>query len=361
MVIDISENQLLKSILDQASVGIYLLDEQGFLIYANPFLLEMTEYNIDDIRGKHSLSLVTMKETTHIQHELMERLTGKTNVASYFTQILKKNGEPLDIALDVAAIKQESTSVIGVIGFIRDVSGAFQIEKQRQWFESQAFTIEKLNVLGRLAITVVHQINNPLEAIKNYLYLIKGDMDADDERRSMIEKIESEIFRVARLAHQLVEFAVPSGTEFIPLDVHQLITTMLEFMDKHIRCCNVSVKTDFRAQKTEILAVPENLRQAFINIVFNALEAMNNNGKLTIETHNSLATIEIRFIDNGAGISHEIMEKIFEPFFTTKDPKISFGLGLSVTLQIIHAHNGSIHIESDHHGSTVIISLPLAH
>jgi two-component system, NtrC family, sensor kinase len=356
----LKNDTLSKTILDQVNIGVYLLDLQGKFAYVNPALADMVEYPMEEMIGRSPLDAIPLSEKEKIFRSLKERLDGRQDKASYITKLICRTGREIDISIDTTNLYDKDGKNVGILGFARDITQSQEIKKQRQWLESQAFMIEKLTVLGRLATTVVHQINNPLEAMKNYLYLLKTEFPEQDSKRVMIETIEGEIFRIARLTHHLVQFAIPSSTEYASFDLLHLLEETLFVMDKKIRNCQVFVETNLPPTLPLMRGLPDQLRQAFINLIFNALEAMENGGSLTITVDQRESDVEIRFHDTGIGIRREDVSRIFDPFFTTKDPNQSFGLGLSVTLKIIHNHGGTITVESEAmRGSCFIVSLPV--
>lgn len=351
---------LLKTLLDQTTIGIYLLDIEGKFSYVNRSLTEMIGYPAVDTLGGSPLEAVPLAEREIVSRELKDRLSGKKDKSSYITRLVIREGREIDVSLDSNTLYDQNGRIIGVLGFVRDITQSLELAKHRQWFETQAFTIEKLKALGRLATTVVHQINNPLEAMKNYLYLLKTEFQENDSRYEMLATIEQEVFRIARLTHQLAEFAIPGSTEFILFDVCQLLEETLNLLDKKIRLAEVSIEKNCPTEPPLVRGLPDHLRQAFVNLIFNALEAMEGGGTLRISVTCSETEMELRFCDSGRGIPTEHLKKIFDPFFTTKDPSQFFGLGLSVTLQIVHNHGGSIRVESKKNkGTCFIINLPI--
>ncbi|MFC1849626.1 nitrogen regulation protein NR(II) [candidate division CSSED10-310 bacterium] len=357
----LNENPLFKTILNQANMGIYVLDTNGLFSFVNHYFHDL--YGSSDTKFENSdpLELIVPEEREKLRQKLKSHLTGTNERESYISRAIKNKGQEIDIALDVASLRNNEGQIIGVLGFVRDITQHVQTMKERKRFEEQALMIEKLAALGRLATTVVHQINNPLEAIKNYLYLLKGECGQVEANKDMIEKIEHEVFRIAKLTRQIVEFAVPTSTKFPALDIVCLLEETLFLMDKKIRTYNVTVSEDFVDPPPQVQGSPYELKQAFLNIIFNALEAMPEGGTLSLDVENIGSNVEIRISDTGSGITKENLKKIFDPFFSTKDPAQYMGLGLSVSFHIIHNHGGAMRVESEpHKGSCVIISLPIS-
>lgn len=354
--------QLFEFVLNQANIGIYVLDEKGKFVLTNDYLCKIVGYDSSELLQKDPLFLIEPSEKSRIRTELKKRLTGYRERASYHTIVVNSKGKELDIALDVSTLNDREGRVIGVLGFVRDITGNMKQLKERRRFEEQALMIEKLTALGRLATTIVHQINNPLEAMKNYLYLLKEDLEDDPDMQLMISKIEQELFRIAGMTSQIIDFAVPTTDRFLQYDITLLMDETLKLMDKKIRNSNVELDIEFDDELPTIKGAPDQLKQAFINIIFNALESMENGGTLSIRVEKSGPHLELRFSDTGQGISGSDLKDIFDPFFSTKDPEQYVGLGLSVCLLIIHNHGGMLRVESEPgRGSCVIVTLPALH
>jgi len=237
---------------------------------------------------------------------------------------------------------------------------------------------EKLASIGRLASGVAHEIGNPIGVVLGYLELLKGNGLEQEERRDFIDRIEKEIDRVNRTIRNLLDFSRPSKGEVKAVSVHQIIGDMLDMLRPQPMMVDINAVLDQQASRDTVLADPDKLKQVFLNIVMNAIDAMEANqtekgspGKeLSIATTVVSETqpdtgehgnrVHIEFIDNGPGIPAEDLTRIFDPFFTTKEPGKGTGLGLSVSLRIVEDMGGDIRAKSEEaKGTTMTVILPL--
>jgi len=237
---------------------------------------------------------------------------------------------------------------------------------------------EKLASVGRLASGVAHEIGNPIGIVLGYLDLLKGSDLKNKERKDFINRIEKEIGRINRTIRNLLDFSRPSKGEVSAVSVHQIIGDMIDMLKPQPIVSDNEILLDKGAKNDKVLADPDKLKQVFLNLSMNAIDAMEANqtkkgsqkNLLTIRTSLSPeaepdtringSRVQIEFIDNGSGISAEDINRIFDPFYTTKEPGKGTGLGLSVSLRIVEDMGGDIKVESERgEGTTIIVILPL--
>jgi two-component system NtrC family sensor kinase len=237
---------------------------------------------------------------------------------------------------------------------------------------------EKLASIGRLASGVAHEIGNPIGIVLGYLDLLKGNDLKKREQKDFIARIEKEIDRINRTIRNLLDFSRPSKGELKSVSVHQIIADTLEILKPQPMMADITIAVDHQATPDTVLADPDKLKQVFLNIVMNALDAMAadhtqdgpNSKQLSITTSlvsesgsgptGSAARVNVDWVDNGPGISPEDLGRIFDPFYTTKEPGMGTGLGLSVSLRIVEDMGGDIKVRSQvGRGTTMTVILPL--
>ena len=237
---------------------------------------------------------------------------------------------------------------------------------------------EKLASVGRLASGVAHEIGNPIGIVLGYLDLLKGSDLKKREQADFIARIEKEIDRINRTIGNLLDFSRPSKGEVKAVSVHQIIADTLDILKPQPMMIDIDVVVDHQAAQDTVLADPDKLKQVFLNIVMNALDAMApNHTKDTSDSEQLLITtslvsargsgtsgsttrVHIDCVDNGPGISAEDLSRIFDPFYTTKEPGKGTGLGLSVSLRIVEDMGGDIKVRSEMgKGTTMTVILPL--
>lgn len=214
--------------------------------------------------------------------------------------------------------------------------------------QAQLTQSEKLASLGKLSASIAHEINNPLGAILVYSHLVLEDIEKKGPQYKNVNKIIKETTRCKDIIKSLLEFARPSELEMHRVDVNQIVEKSISLFKQHQLIKNIRLKRNLDSSLPGIMADSIKLQQVFINIIRNAVEAMDGNGTLTIST--SLVErgkyICIKFSDTGPGIKGEDLHRIFEPFFSTKIVGKGTGLGLSISYSIIQKHQGKIEVES---------------
>jgi signal transduction histidine kinase/iron only hydrogenase large subunit-like protein len=228
--------------------------------------------------------------------------------------------------------------------------------------EAQLMQSEKLASMGQLAAGVAHEINNPLGTVLIYAHMLLKNLPVSDPRREDLLMITREADRCRNIVRGLLDFSRQSKLRDQLADVNDLIRETFEPLSRQESFAKIDLKTDLQADLPRTLLDPEQMRQAFINILENAMEAMPNGGRLEVGT--SLTAdgkgIAVRFADTGAGIPEENLERIFDPFFTTKQIGKGTGLGLAIVYGIVKMHRGVISVDSKVRvGSTFAITLPV--
>ncbi|HET8668845.1 MAG TPA: ATP-binding protein [Terriglobales bacterium] len=209
---------------------------------------------------------------------------------------------------------------------------------------------ERLATLGRLAATIAHEINNPLEAVTNVLYLLQHHPTLDDEAREYVSIADQELARVTDIVRQALSFS-RTGANPAPVAPSNIVANVLNLYTPRILAKNVEIERRLGC-KDEIDAVEGELRQVFSNLIINAVDAVSDKGKVQVRVERARDMrnpvkqgIRVTIADNGPGIRPEIRKDIFEPFFTTKGSK-GTGLGLWIARQIIEKHAGTIRLRS---------------
>ena len=221
---------------------------------------------------------------------------------------------------------------------------------------------EKMGALGRLIASISHEINNPLQSIQGCLTLAKEELESPirpEKIERYLDIAEDEIERIATIVRRVRDFYRPSGQEHAPTDLHQTLESVLELSGKELQHSHVNVERIWDPAIPLIVANPDHLKQVFLNLVINAIDAMPEGGDLSIRTILDHESVSIEFTDTGVGMPSEVQARLFEPFFTTKSQ--GSGLGLSISYGIIQEHEGQILVQSEvGKGTTFTIVLPIA-
>ncbi len=274
--------------------------------------------------------------------------------------------EPLTMSVTATEVRNELGQVIAVVAVLHDLTVVRELE--RRTLEQQLFESEKLAAVGRLAAAVAHEINNPLEAIKNSLYLVASATPADAPHRKFIDIATKETQRVSGIIHQMLGFYRP-GTTKAAVDLNMIIEDTLTLLENQFRRHHVVVRTDLDRNLPIIEGAADQLKQVFLNLFLNAEGAMKDGGELHVNTRLSTgediefvlgkyALVQVR--DTGSGITVEHLQHIFDPFFSTKQEQRGTGLGLWVSQGIVQQHRGQIKVRSrPGTGSTFTVALPI--
>ncbi len=222
---------------------------------------------------------------------------------------------------------------------------------QRRNSEDALRKTEKLAAAGRLAASIAHEINNPLEAVTNLLYLIRLQDSLSPETKHYVDLAQHEVARVSEIAQQTLRFYRQS-TLPITAKVSELLDSVLTLHQGRVNSLQVEVQR-FYEPDVELFCFAGELRQLFANLIGNALDAMMPGpGRLVLSVRRSrswhdanVEGVRVSVVDTGCGMSEEVLSRIFEPFFTTKEAT-GTGLGLWVSAEIVRKHHGKIHIRS---------------
>ena len=274
--------------------------------------------------------------------------------------------EPLGNVLLLERPLRPETLISTIENSLRARRRQYQIREQLEQFRTAQDALrrsEKLAVTGRLAASIAHEVNNPLEAVTNLLYLIRHS-NPNPEILQFLNTADQELARVAEITKQTLRF-YREQTHPIATDLPALIRAVLVLFTPRFHATGVNVSTEF-APVPKLMAVPGELRQLFVNLTGNALDALRSGGTFFVRLRNvhsdGTAGVRISIADTGSGIPAEVRSKIFEPFVTTK-PETGTGLGLWVASEIVAKHGGTIHMRTStalgRSGTVFSIFLPI--
>ncbi|KJR42849.1 Integral membrane sensor signal transduction histidine kinase [Candidatus Magnetoovum chiemensis] len=221
---------------------------------------------------------------------------------------------------------------------------------------------DKLASIGRLAVGIVHEVNNPITDASLNVELLKEDLsaitDTNQSFQQKLNRIEKDLDRVSAITAELLHFSYPKDLGFIRLNINSIINGALVLMENKLK--DYTIERSFN-DMPDVCGNPIKLEQVLINVLENSAEAMQNNGAIIIETSYSKGWIKIEITDTGCGIPPKNLPRIFDPFFTDKAKNVGTGLGLTIAYTIISQHKGFISIHSrQNKGAKVTIKLPIA-
>lgn len=339
---DYSEN-----IIESLTVGVAVLDQKGKIIGWNRVLEEtlskkkgdVLNRSLIEVLGKENFSAIFPSDTQQDFRLLSE-----------ITLEMSSGGKKIfDIAK--TPLLDAQMNPYGTVIVFEDITEKISLQQQ-------LLTSEKLASIGLLSAGVAHEINTPLTGISSYVQILQKKF-ADSHHNQILEKIEAQTERVAKIIKNLLNFARnPSDSSFHQVDLKENLQEIISLIDYKLKAMNINLELNLRPVKP-ILAQGERLQQVFINIILNAIDAMPEGGKLKIELSEEDKKAIIKIEDTGTGISNQHLPHIFDPFFTTKGIGKGTGLGLSISYAIIKEHEGLITVESERKkGSLFTIHIP---
>jgi hypothetical protein len=216
--------------------------------------------------------------------------------------------------------------------------------------------------IGLLAAGVAHEVNTPLTGISSYTQMLLDRADPEDPQTKLLEKIERQTFRAAKIVNGLLTLARggQSASERAPVDVNTVINDVLSLLEHQFRAVNIQVRRDLCPAPPVVFGMEHKLQQVFLNLFINARDAMPRGGWLSVTTRAAGEWVTVEVGDTGAGIPAEHLSRIYDPFFTTKALGQGTGLGLSITYGIVGEHDGNISCDSrPGEGTRFTVALPL--
>ena len=273
--------------------------------------------------------------------------------------------EPLEMSVTASEIRDPKGAGVGYIAVLQDIGRLRELERRR--VEQILFDSEKLAATGRLAASIAHELNNPLEAIQNSLYVLVERTPAENADHRFLEIARKETARMSRILREMLGFYRPT-VEMADTDVNGLVVEAEGLLAKRLREKSVRIEKKLDQHLPPIKASADQLKQVLLNLFLNAADAMPEGGQISIATTvvggarigvPGSRSVQIQVRDNGQGIPHDELPHIFEPFFSTKGKQGS-GLGLWVSSGIVQAHGGALQVRSVvGRGTTFTIALPV--
>lgn len=331
----------LAAIVESSDDAIVSKDLKGIVTSWNPCAERMFGYTAEEMIGR-PITTIIPPELQNDETRILSTIARGERIEHFETVRMKKNGEPVEVSLTVSPVKDEVGRIIGAAKIARDVT-------ERKKAESALRTSERLASVGRLAATVAHEINNPLESIVNLIYLARNSEDQVETRR-FLALAEEELDRVSHLTRQTLNlYREPKSATNIRIGA--LVESLLSVFASRARNKRIRIRTDID-ENLELCAVPGEVRQVVANLLSNGIDAIESGGEVRIRVSASVRWkdgrqpgVRIAVCDSGCGIPASSLARLFEPFFTTKTGT-GTGLGLWVCKSIVDNQHGLIQVRS---------------
>ena len=343
------------NIIESMTSGLVSLDADGHVATVNAGARAMLGLGPEDVDGANVYDVVRVEPAAD-RSEMNRVLTGEREVLETETRVVGKEGA-VPVALSASSLRDEEGKRAGTVLLFQDLR---EIEELKEAVERE----RHLASLGRLAAGVAHEIRNPLSSLKGFaqFFRTKFEPGSEEERYSdiMIEEVE----RLDRVVQELLDFARPVTPDRKPIPPNTIIEEALALVSEDAQFKRVTIEKRLLEGLPDVLVDPMQMRQALLNVLLNAIEAMSDGGTLTVETAvtdsaDGPPTVTLSVTDTGVGMSAEEVGKLFEPFYTTK-PR-GTGLGLTVVSRVVEQNGGRVGVRSaPGEGTTFSLVLPVA-
>jgi PAS domain S-box-containing protein len=331
---------------------IQITDAMGRMIYVNPAFERATGYAKEELIGNDP-SVISSKKYTK---EFWERVWATISAGKVWNGEIenrRKDGLPLYTQLLISPIIEGDGRVVGYLGSHRDVT-------EQKALEQQLMHSQKMESIGTLAAGIAHEVGNPLTSISSIVQVLQRTIN-DEFARDKLGLVQSQVHRITKIIRDLVDFSRPSNYQIQPTDLVKLLTDSVEIVKMGKKAKEVTFYTHVRHQIPLLSLVPDQIAQVFINILLNAVDALQGKrGTITTDFERDDEWVRVRITDDGSGITSEHLAKVFEPFFTTKRVGEGTGLGLWVSYGIVRSFRGDITVQSERgKGTSFCVILPL--
>jgi PAS domain S-box-containing protein len=351
------ELQRFFNIAESSLNPILITDLHGKMIYVNPAFVKASGFSKQELIGKNPRIFGSGKLNKKFWDKMWETIaSGKV----WFGEIedRKKNGEPFYTQLLISPIFDKNEKVTGYFGIHRDLS-------EKRTLEKQLIHTQKMESIGTLAAGIAHEVGNPLASISALVQVAQRSTE-DVFIKEKLNLVKSQVTRISKIIRDLVDFSRPSNFELQRVNINECLKESIEITKVGTKAKTIDFQVKLSDDVPNLPLVADQLEQVFVNILLNAVDAINDvkdekkEKRISIESALSDDEAIITFTDTGSGISDANLNKIFEPFFTTKSQGRGTGLGLWVSYGIINSFQGSLQVQSNTGlGTTFTIKLPV--
>ncbi len=333
------------SLLANLPIGVIGIDQNREITVANREFEKITM-----LAGERLANMpfeeVLPEEIKNILSYTLKNREGVQNLQCH----LKKNEAELSLVANSSIFFDREEKLFGAQVILSDVTRVKELEESVR-------RADRLASLGIMAAGIAHEIKNPLVSIKTFAQLIPDKYDDKEFRDTFSELTLKEVNRINNLIEQILLFSKPRAAVISNVNLVSLLKTTLLLISSQVKEKNIRVREAYPASEIVIKGDEEKLKQAFLNVFINSVEAEDSEGFIDLEVRKDNNIIKVEIKDNGCGIKKDIIDKIFEPFFTTKQK--GTGLGLAIVIRIIEEHGGKIKVSSmEGKGTSVFIEIP---
>jgi len=351
------ELQRFFNIVERSLNPIQITDFRGKMTYVNQAFVKASGFRKEELLGKNPRIFGSGKMPKKFWDKMWQTISaGKV----WFGEIedRKKNGEPYYTQLLISPIFDKDQKVTGYFGIHRDLS-------EKRTLEKQLIHTQKMESIGTLAAGIAHEVGNPLASISALVQVAQRSTD-EPFIKEKLDLVKSQVTRISKIIRDLVDFSRPSNFELQRVNINECMKEAVEITKVGTKSKKIAFDVKLSDDIPNLPLVADQLEQVFVNILLNAVDAINEQADTNKENRISIESaflddeVILTFTDTGGGITEENLNKIFEPFFTTKSQGKGTGLGLWVSYGIIKSFQGNIEVNSSPGtGTTFTIKLPV--
>ena len=354
--IQVETNEFLNRLLDSLVGVVVAADLKGKILFVNRSVERVLGFKVEELVGKPLWKISTDEELKKVR-KTMQANQGRALMIR--TKVRTKSGEEIPGRINSALVYREGKPV-ATVGIFTDLREQMKMEDEVAQARMQVLQSDKLAGLGRMAAGIAHELNNPLTGITIIAELLKESLDPESPAQDDLSGILEDAERCREIVKGLLDYSRQSDLKVKNVDLSQVVEDAFNLIRDDSIFLNVEVIRHYAREPLLIQGDPKLLRQVFINLLMNAVDAMEGHGRLTVTTvmgPDGWRHAEIS--DTGPGISIDYVNKIFDPFFTTKSVGKGTGLGLSVVFGVLERHGGMISVkETGPQGTTFLVRLP---
>ena len=359
MTVKVTLDSQITGVLGHLGCGAITIDREGDLTQINHAAADMLSCNIDEMLGSPCQDLLGDPAI----HLIRAIETGR-EIHSLEVTLKDLSGRSVPVRLSTACLTDSSGDIWGAAATLEDLSRLHELSEQ-------ASRVSTLTALGEMSATIAHEIRNPLGGIGGFAGLLERDMNDDDPNRRYVKKIIEGISSLNRMVTSLLNYTRPLQINMRKVDTVEIVEDALGFfeIDAGTHLDAIDIERNFPEAPLASRADPEQIQQIVLNLLHNAVQAMSDSGKLTVDlrtvdtrendrTHLNKPCVALAVSDTGHGMSDDVKSKLFMPFFTTKVD--GNGLGLATAKKVIEAHGGDLLVESEPgQGTTFMLYIPI--
>jgi PAS domain S-box-containing protein len=353
---------LLAAVVEDSDDAILSKTLDGTILTWNRAAERMYGYRPEEVIGKNVSMLLPPDRASEVDR-ILDGLRRGERFEHFETTRRTKDGQILNVSLTISPVRDAEGKIIAASAIARNTTPTKMAEEAIR-------NSERLAVAGRMAATIAHEINNPLEAVTNILFLLGRNEPLSEKGAEYVRAAQEELRRVGQITRTTLGLHRERDTAIAPVNISELLDSILLLYNRRLATLGVKLERKFESEG-RVMGVAGELRQVFSNLIANATDALAASGtKLVVHIRNSRdwkhpqrPGVSVNIADDGAGMTPETRASLFQPFFSTKGDK-GTGVGLWVSNGIVSKHAGSIHVRSTtgaRHGTCFSVFLPAGH